>query len=308
MRLSPRLDFKVKNTFIDKITNCGDESPLANVGRFKSAPATPLGHQLLLSAEVFAEFDETPPRPSEQANDADQYDSDDDDSSCPQVSPHSSTRPSVVSTATGGSSETEWATESDFDTVTDWGSEPGTPIQWRNPWIQLSGTAANSAPTPIAAVPATTTTTCITGTTTNTSPAAEEDLEKYLQKWERLAAWCLRRPRQHAVREALVTQLEGLGAGQSDTAPEYLKKLAATPEQQWSLGTIACFKGKCGETCMGCWKVPRHSGEEGQRRENRVCFQGILCKFCHCHPAGKPNQKRRNQHGRRKDSGSSTSS
>lgn len=134
-------------------------------------------------------------------------------------------------------------------------------------------------------------------TATATASPAEDKVEKCHRKWASMAFRLLRGRKQEDLRQAMKLRFEeeyGAGRNIYGMAP-YLQTMAAVPEQDWSLGTIACFKSG-GTDCSGCWKHPRQCGE-GARREDRVCLQGMMCKFCHYHLAGKPNQRNRRLRG-----------
>jgi len=151
------------------------------------------------------------------------------------------------------------ATDTISVTETSWGSEPGSASQCSSPW---SGSEEGAAPITV--------------------------------KWAVLVRRRLARQKQDTLRQAVTLEIEKYRAHRStgtgdDDLPESFKALADVPEHQWSLGTIACLNGK---PCTGCWKHPRQSCE-GTRRKDRGCLQGMMCKFCHCHLAGKPNQKSR---------------
>lgn len=137
------------------------------------------------------------------------------------------------------------------------------------------------------------------------APTPDEGGEKWASKWAGMVHWVLTREKsvQDALSELQRMQLERyykIGA-KNEQERAYFQKLAdvpaqakrgnVDPEHALSLGTLACCQGKCqalsssdNGACVACWKV---------RRANKLCGWGTLCRYCHCHPAAKPNHKNR---------------
>jgi hypothetical protein len=154
-------------------------------------------------------------------------------------------------------------------------------------------------------------TSCETRTKTSTDAIIPNER---VRKWAVILHWCLVRDPavQGAVLEVAGMQLERYRktrreakgrqwSGKNATECAYFDKLAKIPEQNLSLGTLACCKG---EACNGCWKTPRWTSEGGtliQRRSDRICVWGTLCKYCHCHLRAKPNRSKKDREIRQTD-------
>lgn len=145
---------------------------------------------------------------------------------------------------------------------------------------------STSAPTSASVQPSTT-------ASCQVCPPATADCE-HVGKWEMLVCGYLKRQNQNMLLEGMreaVRSVKADGNGGEKEKKQGLIKLAVLPEEQWSLGTLACCTGN---GCKGCW-------ERGQKASGgaRTCVRGILCKFCHCHPRVKPNQRVRKARGAR---------
>merc|ERR1711974_171205 len=108
----------------------------------------------------------------------------------------------------------------------------------------------------------------------------------------------MQRARYDRIRQEAPWQLKQLTKATKEYFANLAHLLDTKGESVLSMGTLACCKGEC----KGFWKVPRKTIDQGkliERRANRMCILGTLCKYCHLHLNAKPNRSKKD-HDREK--------